>query len=161
MGFWGHLGLTKDILNPRDARDYQKLLVAAAAREKATILVDLQPTQSNLYDGVMQLIRYEGGKQGLCIFAGTRRYPFNLWMDDANSMESGRLQALLHARYCQNARNFCFITGSLFIFHAKNRPQMLLESCEQVSDFPLRPDDMSQKLREHHRAGAAKSSPAA
>ena len=158
---WGHLGLTKDILNPRDARDYQKLLVAAAAREKATILVDLQPTQSNLYDGVMQLIRYEGGKQGLCIFAGTRRYPFNLWMDDANSMESGRLQALLHARYCQNARNFCFITGSLFIFHAKNRPQMLLESCEQVSDFPLRPDDMSQKLREHHRAGAAKSSPAA
>ena len=89
--------------------------------------------------------------QGLCIFAGTRRCPFNLWMDDATTAESARLQNLLHSRYCQRKRNYCFITGKLFIFHAKQRPQLLLESCDQISDFPLEPRDMSSKLREHHR----------
>jgi len=148
---WSHLGIASDVLNPRDYKDYQTLVVRAAAREKVTVLVDLQPTNSNLYDGVMQLVKYENGMQGLCVFAGTRRCPFNLWMDDATTAESARLQNLLHSRYCQNNRNYCFITGKLFIFHAKQRPQLLLESCDQISDFPLEARDMSTKLREHHR----------
>ena len=132
---WNHLGIATDVLNPRDYKDYQTLARAAAAQEKVTVLVDLQPTQSNLYDGVMQLVKYENGMQGMCIFAGTRQCPFNLWMDDATTAESARLQNLLHSRYCQRKCNYCFITGKLFIFHAKQRPQLLLESCDQISDF--------------------------
>ena len=148
---WNHLGIATDVLNPRDYKDYQTLVARAAAHEKVTVLVDLQLTQSNLYGGVMQLVKYENGMQGMCVFAGTRRCPFILWMDDATTAESARLQNLLHSRYCQRKCNYCFITGKLFIFHAKQRPQLLLESCDQISDFPLEPRDMSSKLREHHR----------
>ena len=148
---WKHLGIVDHILDPRDFCDYKKIVAAAHARERRTILLDLQPTMANLFDGVMQLVRYSSG-QGMVIFGGSKRFPFNLWMDDANSTESGRVQTLLHSRYANHRRNYCFVTGNLFVFHTKQRPQMLIESCEQISDFPLRPDEMSQRLREHHRS---------
>ena len=155
---WHHLGIVDHVLDPRDFSDYKKLVVAAASREQRTILLDLQPTHENLLDGVMQLVRYTKG-QGMCVFAGTKRQPFNLWMDDANSTEAGRVQTILHSRYCNMKKNYCFVTGSLFMFHAKNRPQMLIESCEQIADFPLKPEAMSERLREHHRSKCPSSKP--
>ena len=157
---WQHLGLADDVLNPQ--HDYKKLMAAAAARETATILVDFQPTNFSLYDGIMSFVRYKTNTPqpitGVCIFAGTKKQPFNLWIDTDDSAESERIQSLIHHRYSGLSQNYALVTGKLFIYHAKQRPQMTLESCDQISDFPCKPEDMSAALRVHARTRACAKS---
>jgi len=156
---WQHLGLADHVICPR--HDYGKLMACAAARETVTVLVDFQPTNFGLYDGIMQFVRYStsspSSPTGVCIYAGTKQQPFNLWMDDADSTEGERVQSLIHHRYSGLSQNFALVTGKLFIYHAKQRPQMMLESCHQITEFPCAPEEMSKMLREHARTRWSKS----
>lgn len=152
---FGHLGLTNDVFLPKDFAHYEKLVAMAHAHseDKVTILLDLQPSQAGLVDGVFNLVRYDQGT-GLCVFAGSKRHPLNLWIDNASAPESIRVQKFLHDRYCGfTNNNYVFVTGKLFMYKRKSRPQMLIESCDQFSDLPpgIAPNELSKRLREHRR----------
>lgn len=148
---WQREGQASHVLVPRV--HHVELMQAAHDRTEVTVLVDLQPKDPQLVEGIWKNVHYAphpkeastkthaplGQKTmtGTVIMAGTKKDPFNLWMDHAHSPEAEKVKALLHRRYAMGGRNYAYVTGKMFMYHRKNIPQMQLESADQIRDVPI------------------------
>ncbi len=102
--------------------DYQELVAAAGAGEQVTVFCDLQ--------GGIQ--KWTG--DGAVIFAGSSRHKFNLWVPDRYSKTGCGILRFIHNRYAGHGRGYLYVSGSAGLY--RDKPQIILESADQLSDLP-------------------------
>jgi micrococcal nuclease len=102
--------------------DYQELVAAAGAGEQVTVFCDLQ--------GGIQ--KWTG--DGAVIFAGSPRHKFNLWVPDRYSKTGCGILRFIHNRYAGHGRGYLYVSGSAGLY--RDKPQIILESADQLSDLP-------------------------
>ncbi|MDF0600403.1 thermonuclease family protein [Psychromarinibacter sp. C21-152] len=106
--------------------DYARLLQKAAAEETATVFMELK-------EG-----RTVGGLHYL-IDSGSLAQPFQLFLPNEDRPEIAALKSLLANRYIADGedfprRNYAYVTGPTKMYNG--RPEMVVESIDQVSDTP-------------------------
>ncbi|MDX1991978.1 MAG: thermonuclease family protein [bacterium] len=114
-------GLDTGVLSVRI--DYQTIVNAAENDQTITVLCDLQAPMQ----------QWPGG--GALIYAGSPTHKFNLWIPEFETEAKQPIVRLLNTRYIgTNKRNYVYITGQASLYGGK--PQIVLESLDQISDFP-------------------------
>ncbi|MGL5510879.1 MAG: thermonuclease family protein, partial [Microcoleaceae cyanobacterium] len=113
-------GKVNGILSVRD--DFPAILEVAKKEESITIFADLQ-------DGIKTWL-----SSGAIIYDGIRNRQLKLWIPDANHANQKPLIQLLQNRYCGIGRGYAYITGYMCMY--RDKPEMILESLDQISDFP-------------------------
>ncbi len=103
--------------------DYQKILDAAENNQQITVFCDLQ-------GGIN---RRTGN--GAVIFAGSPQHKFNLWIADRFSEQGLKIINLVEKRYTGINRGYVYVTGKV-VFYKPGRPQIVLDSFTQFSDYP-------------------------
>jgi len=102
--------------------DYQELVAAAKAGQQVTVFCDLQ--------GGIQ--HWTG--DGAVIFAGSPRHKFNLWVPDRYSKTGCGILRFIHNRYAGHGRGYIYVSGPMGLY--RDKPQIILESPDQLSDLP-------------------------
>jgi micrococcal nuclease len=102
--------------------DYQELVAAAKAGQQVTVFCDLQ--------GGIQ--HWTG--DGAVIFAGSPRHKFNLWVPDRYSKTGCGILRFIHNRYAGHGRGYIYVSGPAGLY--RDKPQIILESPDQLSDLP-------------------------
>jgi len=102
--------------------DYQEIMTAARAGEQVTVFSDLQ-------GGIQQ---WTG--DGAVIFAGSPKHKFNLWVPDRYSRHGCQILRFIHNRYAGHGRGYLYVSGTAGLY--KDKPQIVLETVEQLSDLP-------------------------
>jgi len=102
--------------------DYEAIQDAAKNEQEGTVLCDLQAGINKWTSG------------GALIFAGSKFHKFNLWIPNVDDEDKQALVRLIETRYAGKRRGYVYVSGKITEYGGK--PQIILESIDQLSDFP-------------------------
>jgi micrococcal nuclease len=71
--------------------------------------------------------------EGALIFAGSKFHKFNLWIPNVDNEDKQELVRLIKTRYAGKRRGYVYVSGKITEYGGK--PQIVLESIDQLSDF--------------------------
>jgi micrococcal nuclease len=113
-------GIVKGVLSVR--LDYQKILETMGTGQQVTVLCDLQGG-INKWPG-----------EGALIYAGSKNHKFNLWLPNIHNEEMLPILHLLEKRYAGYKRGYIYVSGNVVEYN--NKPEIVITSLNQLSDFP-------------------------